>query len=605
VSTTTQRPTSAREQAHAPAGRVAWRLATYQRARFTRGVLAWSVFWVTPAVVGLGLQAIFDRISGEAQAGLTVPSLLVLLLVVEGGRLVVFYTSILMWTRWWVHSETLLRTNMLRAQLASGGREAGVPVRHSGSAVAVFRNDVEDLIMYLDTWVDIVGTVVFGVVALAIMVRVDATVTLVVVVPLLLAFFVTRMLTERLRTYRRADREATAHVTGFLGNLFSAVLAVKVAGAERSAIGRLQRLNATRRRTVLRDRLLYETLEAFNGSTVEISIGLVLLLVAPAMRSGDFTVGDLALFATYVTWLAALPRWTGRLLTRHRHAQVAVGRMSALVAGSEPDGVVVHRPLRLDRPEPLPVRPRPSASPAAHVAARGLAHAFDDGSGIEGIDLDLAPGSFTVVCGPVGSGKTTLLRALLGLVDGAEGAIRWDGEPVTEPAAFMVPPRTGYLPQVPRLFSASLRENLTLGVETGDEALADAIRRAALDRDVDGMDDGLDTLVGPRGVRLSGGQVQRAATARALAADPALLVLDDLSSALDADTERRLWARLLDGEGGAALSRRPTCLVVSHRAAALERADQILVMEGGRVRASGTLDELRARGLDPLALHHR
>ncbi|MBA2317444.1 MAG: ABC transporter ATP-binding protein, partial [Euzebyales bacterium] len=183
------------------------------------------------------------------------------------------------------------------------------------------------------------------------------------------------------------------------------------------------------------------------------------------------------------------------------------------------------------------------------------------------------------------------------------GAIDWDGETVTEPAAFMVPPHTGYLPQVPRLFSASLRENLTLGVQTDDDALSDAIRRAALDRDLDGMDDGLDTLVGPRGVRLSGGQVQRAATARALTANPALLVLDDLSSALDADTERRLWARLLDGEGGAALSRRPTCLVVSHRAAALERADQILVLERGRVRASGTLDELRARGLDPLALH--
>jgi ATP-binding cassette subfamily B protein len=115
------------------------------------------------------------------------------------------------------------------------------------------------------------------------------------------------------------------------------------------------------------------------------------------------------------------------------------------------------------------------------------------------------------------------------------------------------------------------------------------LRRAAFDSDVQAMPAGLATTVGARGVRLSGGQLQRAATARALTAGPALLALDDLSSALEARTERRVWTRLRHGAPR-------TVLVVSHRAAALERADQVVLLDAGRVRAAGTWAELRDHG---------
>jgi ATP-binding cassette, subfamily B, bacterial len=226
----------------------------------------------------------------------------------------------------------------------------------------------------------------------------------------------------------------------------------------------------------------------------------------------------------------------------------------------------------------------------AELRVEGLTVRHGDGAiAVADASFRLPRGSFTVVTGRVGSGKSMLVRAVIGLRPIEAGAVYWNGEPVADPASFFVPPRSAYTGQVPRLFSDTLRENVVLGRPDAERGLAAALRTAVLDHDVARLDRGLDTEVGTRGVKLSGGQVQRSAAARMFLRDADLLVFDDLSSALDVETERELWSRLFAERADV------TCLVVSHRRAALERADQVLVMDGGRIVDRGTYEALRGR----------
>ena len=253
----------------------------------------------------------------------------------------------------------------------------------------------------------------------------------------------------------------------------------------------------------------------------------------------------------YVNGATSAPRWLGRLLARKRTADVALMRITTLLDDA-PDEAITAR---------APVAPRPIAAtgPFRSLEVRGLTSLHpSSGHGVRDIDFTLRRGQVTIVTGRVGSGKSTLLKAVVGLLPMQDGDVIWNGEPVDDPATFMTPPRCAYTAQTPRLFTESLRDNILMGLDAATTRIDDAVHLAVLEADVERLGSGMETLVGTRGVTLSGGQVQRAAAARMFARAPELLVFDDASSALDVRTEHTFWERLFHaGEH--------TCLAVSHR----------------------------------------
>ena len=565
--------------------RYTWRLANNAPGLFWANMVIWAVWYLAPLVTGLATRGVFDALSGHAPLDLGIGVLLAFVCAGEAVHVFVFAACIDVWVRLMAANATLLRANLLRWLVLGPGpkRLPGTP----GEAVSRFREDVDELWFFIDTWIDLGGQLLYSVVAIAIMASIDTRITAVLVIPLLAIFFVVQAVAKHLKRYRRLNREATARITSFIGELFGAVLAVKVAAAEQQVTRRFEQLSAVRRDAAVKDRLFTETLNAVNLNLVNVSLGLVLLLGARQLQDGSFTIGDFALFAQYLGGLTGLPRFSGWLLARQRHAAVAIERMDELMTGAPHAAVVNHGPVYLNGALPAVERRTPTAGDRLEVAA---GHALtvvypDSGRGIRDITLTLPRGSFTVVTGKVGAGKTTLLKALLGLVDLDGGMVCWNGRAVDDPATLMTPPRCAYTPQAPVLFSDRLRANILLGRSTENGSLDAALDHAVLGPDLADMPLGLETLVGPRGVRLSGGQMQRTAAARMFAAVPELLVFDDLSSALDVETEAALWERLA-ARGDA------TCLVVSHRRAALRRAGHIIVLDGGIIAAEGSLDDL-------------
>ncbi|MFI6927679.1 ABC transporter ATP-binding protein [Nonomuraea spiralis] len=566
---------------------VTGRLIGFDVRLYVSQILLWLPVHVIPLGGGLVLRQLFDQISGHSPA--TLRQSLWLCAAFVGVELVRGVVLVFAWaygSYWWDAAATLLRANVLGSVLTARGPVAARLPRSSGESLARLRDDVRELVELADESVPLAGNLLFGGVALAIMVSIDPVVTVALVVPMLAAGLLSRLMGRVIgRRHQRAS-ELGAGVTAFVGELFGGVLTVKTAGAERAALERLRALNGRRRDAAVRSRLATDLLEAATGTTVELGVGIVLLLAAGAMRRGEFTVGDLALFTSYVGWLTALPRTVGSVLYRLPRAGVSAGRLTELLAPYQDAADLTRdRTLHLRAAPPSAPRPSPPAEPLEVLEARGLTVRHPGGRGVHGVDLTLARGTFTVLTGAVGAGKTTLVRALLGLLPLDDGTISWNGRPVPDPGTFLVPGRAAYAGQIPRLFSETLRENLLLGLPADDDAVARALELAALEDDLAAMPDGLETAVGPRGVRLSGGQVQRATAARALVRSPGLLVVDDVSSALDVATENLLWERI--ARHGPA-----TLLVVSHRRAALERADQIVVLDRGRVAGRGPLGEL-------------
>jgi ABC-type multidrug transport system fused ATPase/permease subunit len=543
-----------------------FRLATND-ARFGLGALGLFLFMLLFGLDGVVLPWLWaDLVDGAG-------ALLWPAVGIVAGLLVTapmpYYTG--KWfPEWWVRQ--MLRISLRLVHGQTGPRRVSA---HTPAEVVAQGGDTERVVILADNLIDQFACA---------FILISMTVVSGTFVPAL--FFAGTMLVSGLaatlfgpllaRSARRTVAARAAFATALVSSLSSA-RTVKMAGATRPVLAHLARLDGVRS-----DRQRREiSVQVWARSTPSLVGGLLpigawALYLSGGLSSGAVlvavsTLGAARWFAwTTASLVSQMP--SARVWTRRTVAMSGTGAYSAPVPGVDLSAGTAPAPAAAPR------------HPLRRLDLAGFSAVHENGTvAVHDIDLTVRRGQLVLVVGPVGAGKSSLLRALAGIVHHT-GELRWNGQPVTEPELFLRPNQVGYVAQLPRVLSGTVADNIRLGHEVD---AADAVSTAQLDHDLAAAGGGLGLVIGHKGTRLSGGQLQRLALARALAPRTELLIADDVSSALDVTTELELWRALR--EHGV------TVIGSTSKRTALAQADRVVVLLGGEAVAQGPWRDLEDR----------
>lgn len=541
----------------------------------------WITIHMFPLIPGLITKRFFEVLEKSGGLNSEILSLMALILVVALTRSIIIAMGGRVDANHRFSMSGLLRRNLLECIINNPLIENKTSL---GESMNCFRDDIEEIETVISFTLDIIGDGLFALGALIILLTINVKVTLFIFAPLVIVILLSQKAMKYISKYRTTARESTGDVSGAIGEIFTGIQAIKISGSEKYIINNLNNLNEKRMKYMVRDKIFVNIMDAIYENAVTIGTGFILLLTGKYMLEGSFSVGDFSLFLYYLPFVADFAGFLGEIFARYQQGGIAFKRMFKLLDENMEKELLAHNSLYL-KGELIEEKYKQEDIEFKSLEVKELTYKYNETSGIENINLRVDKGDFVVVTGRIGAGKTTLIKSILGMLPLDSGKIYLNNEEVKNNSEKLTPPIVAYTSQNSNLFSDTIKNNVLLGLKDEGGKLEQAIYSAVLDRDIKNFKEGIDTLIGSKGVKLSGGQRQRVAVARMFARKADLYVFDDISSALDIETEIKLWDRMFERKN-------ITALVVSNRHVALKNADKILVMKDGKIEGQGKLEEL-------------
>lgn len=463
----------------------------------------------------------------------------------------------------------------------------------TGDLISRIINDVNNVrTMYGFSTLNLVNTAITYTTVLTFMFAVSPRMTWLSLAPYPFIILTMSFFTKALYVRTQESQEQLAVLSSQAQEGLSGVQVIRSFAIEDEINDRFERASNEYARRNVRLAVVRGLLFPFVASIGSIGGLIILWFGGRSVIQGGISLGEFVEFSAYITALAWPTAGLGWSLTVWQRGVASFDRLS-LILQMKPS---VECPT-VRAPQSLENTARPDLT--GDIVFDGVDLQWADGSyGLQNISTVIPGGGFTAIVGRTGAGKTTLVELLTRLQDPSAGTISIGGKPLKDVPLRYLRASVGFVPQDPLLFSRSVRDNIELGrlaqQEYGaewnsDVCLDDAVRIANLDDAVEGFEEGLDTLVGERGVTLSGGQKQRVTIARAVLMDPQILVLDDALASVDTHTEHAILHELVK------IMKGRTTILVTHRFNALSLADNILVLEDGRLMEQGRHEELLAQ----------